>query len=227
MSTMNYQTVFWDIGGVIIELPSIREGYARFIDELATEHGLDPDDALERWKTALGDHFKGREGNRYRLARVGYEKATEALLEDPPSDWRSRFDTAIDESIRPEDGAVETITSLSSSGIGLAIVSDVDTPEADRMLGKFGVRDSFDHVTTSEAIGYTKPDERMFRDALGGMDADPERTLMIGDRYEHDIAGAAELGIQTVGYGEDAWGPKADYEIEDIRAVLDIVGIDG
>jgi putative hydrolase of the HAD superfamily len=226
MSKMNYQTVFWDIGGVIVELASIRAGYARFIDEVATEHGLDPDDALERWKTTLGDHFRGREGNHYRLARVGYEKAIKALLDDPPSDWQSRFDTAIDEAIRPEDGAVETIKALSSSGIGLAIVSDVDTPEADRMLGEFGVRDHFEHVTTSEAIGYTKPDERMFQDALGGMDADPEQTLMIGDRYDHDIAGAAELGIQTVGYEEDAWGPKADYEIDEIRAVLDIVGID-
>jgi putative hydrolase of the HAD superfamily len=226
MSETNYQTVFWDIGGVIVELASIRAGYAKFIDELATEHGLDPDDALERWKTALGDHFRGREGNTYRLAREGYAKATEALLDDPPSDWQSRFNTAIDEAIRPEDGAVETIKTLSASGIRLAIVSDVDTPEADRMLGEFGVRDHFEHVTTSEAIGYTKPDDRMFQDAIEGMDADPEQTLMIGDRYDHDIAGAAELGIQTVGYGKDAWGPKADYEIDEIRAVLDIVGID-
>lgn len=221
------RTVFWDIGGVIVELASIRTGYAAFVDGLAAEYGFDPEDALESWKTTLGDHFRGREGNRYRLARDGYAKATAELFDgDPPADWDSRLEAALEEALEPKPAAVETIATLSASGFGLAIVSDVDTPEARSMLDTLGVWDHFDHVTTSEAIGYTKPDERMFRDALGATDADPERTVMIGDRYDHDIVGAAALGIETVGYGPDAWGPKADHEIDDLRDVLGIVGVD-
>lgn len=222
------RTVLWDIGGVIVKLASIRAGYAGFIHELAAEGGLDPDDALEEWKTVLGDHFRGREGNRYRLAREGYAKATAALFDgDPPADWRSRLEASIENALRPKDGVVETITALSSSEVGLAIVSDIDTPEARLMLETLGVHDHFDHVTTSEAIGYTKPDERMFRDALEATDADPARTVMVGDRYDHDIAGAAALGIETIGYGPDARGPNADHEIDDLHDVLEIVGVDG
>ena len=228
MTECDPRTVLWDIGGVIVELASIRAGYAAFVDELAAESSLDSDDALEAWKTTLGDHFRGREGNQYRLAREGYAKATTALFDgNPPADWRSRLEASVKDALRPKDGAIETITALSSSGVGLAIVSDIDTPEAHLMLETLGVRDHFDHVTTSEAIGYTKPDERMFRDALEATTADPARTVMIGDRYDHDISGAAALGIETVGYGPDAQGPKADHEIEDLRDVLEIVGVDG
>jgi putative hydrolase of the HAD superfamily len=228
MTDREPRTVLWDIGGVIVELASIRAGYAAFVDELAAEAGLDPDDALEAWKTTLGDHFRGGEGNRYRLAREGYAKATAALFEDdPPADWRSRLEASIRSALQPKDGSVETIAALSSSGIGLAIVSDIDTPEARLMLDTLGIREHFDHVTTSEAIGYTKPDARMFRDALEATDADPARTVMIGDRYDHDIAGAAKLGIETIGYGPDARGPNADHEIDGLRDVLEIVGVDG
>lgn len=221
------RTVLWDVGGVIVELASIRAGYAAFVDELAADHGLDADDALERWKSTLGEHFRGRDGLRYRLARDGYEKATAALFDgEPPTDWASRLEATTREALRPKPGAVETISALSSSGFGLAIVSDIDTPEADLMLETLGVRDHFDHVTTSEAVGYTKPDERMFRDALEAVDADPARTVMIGDRYDHDIAGAAALGIETVAYGEDARGPEADHEIDDLSELLEIVGVE-
>lgn len=220
------RTVLFDIGGVIVDLASIRAGYAEFVGELAATHGLD-DDAFERWKSTLGDHFRGREGDRYRLARVGYRKATASLFDgDPPEGWESELEAAVEAALRPEDGALGTIEALSEAGVGLAVVSDIDTPEAERMLGALGVRSRFEHVTTSEAIGFTKPDERMFRDALAAMDADPSEALMIGDRYDHDVVGAAALGIETVGYGPDAHGPETDHEIDGLREVLGIVGVD-
>ena len=220
-------TVLWDIGGVIVDLASIRAGYTAFVEGLAADHGFDPEDALERWKATLGDHFRDRKGNRYRLAREGYAKATATLFDgEPPPEWESRLEAAIEETVEPEAGAVETIAALSSAEFELAIVSDIDTPEARLLLDTLGVRDHFDHVTTSEAVGYTKPDERMFLDAIEATDADTSRSVMIGDRYDHDVVGAAELGIETIGYGPDAQGPKADHEIEDLREVPGIVGFD-
>lgn len=225
-SGRDYDAVFWDIGGVIVELKSVREGYAAFVAELAAEHDLDLDAALDTWKSALGEHFKGREGTEYRTARAGYEKATAALFDgDPPDDWEETFAEATDATLRAEDGAVETIETLADAGVTQAIVSDIDAREAENMLETFGVRECFDHVTTSEEVGHTKPDERMFRDALEATGADPGRTLMVGDRHTHDVAGAAALGIGTAGYGEDGWGPEADHEIADLRELLDVVGV--
>lgn len=221
-----YDTVFWDIGGVIVELASVREGYAAFVAEMAAAHGLDPEAALETWKSALGEYFRAAEGTEYRPAREGYRRATAALFDgDPPDGWEQRFENATTETLRAEDGAIETVEALRAAGVQQAIVSDIDTAEAEDMLASFGIEDCFAHVTTSEALGVTKPDERMFRDAIEGSGADPAQTLMIGDRHSHDVVGAAELGIDTAGYGEDGWGPRADYEIDDLRTVLEVVGV--
>ena len=227
-SGRRYEAVFWDIGGVIVELASVREGYAAFVAELADERGLDAESALETWKTALGEHFRGRDGTEYRTAREGYRKATAALFDgEPPDGWRDCLDRATSATLRTEPGAVETIERLADAGLEQAIVSDIDTREAEDMLASFGVREHFDHVTTSEAVGHTKPDERVFRDALSATGADPGDVLMVGDRYDHDVAGAAAVGIDAVGYGEDAWGPEATCEITDLRKLLDVVDFRG
>lgn len=223
---MEYSAVFWDIGGVIVELKSIREGYARFVEELADEHGLDSEEALEIWREALGDHFRDRDGTEYRIAREGYRKATEALLEEPPKKWRERFNRCLAETLRTEPRAVETIQALDDAGHYLGIVSDIDEPEAHEILERFGVRACFDDVTTSEAVGYTKPDAKMFETALAKADIDPDRGLMVGDRYRHDIEAAAEHGLDTVAYGKDSDGPASDYRIEDLGELLSIVGLD-
>jgi putative hydrolase of the HAD superfamily len=225
--TRRYDTVFWDIGGVIVELASVREGYAAFVTELAAEYELDPETALEDWKSALGEHFRGREGTEYRTAREGYAKATAALFEgDPPEEWRETFETATAATLRAEDGAIETIETLADADVEQVIVSDIDTREAENMLDSFGIRECFTHLTTSEAVGYTKPDERMFRDALEATDVRPGRTVMVGDRHSHDVAGASALGIAAAGYGEEGWGPNADHELDDLRELLAIVGVD-
>ena len=221
-----YDTVFWDIGGVIVELASVREGYAAFVAELADEHGMDPDDALDDWKSVLGEHFRGREGTAYRTASEGYRKATAALFEgDPPADWQTTFDRSTAATLRAEDDAIETIETLADAGIEQAIVSDIDTREAENMLDSFGIRECFAHVTTSEAVGYTKPDERMFRDALDATQAALDRTVMVGDRHSHDIAGASAVGLDAAGYGEEGWGPKADHELESLEELLAVVGV--
>ena len=235
MTDTAYEGVLWDIGGVVVELKSIRDGYAAFVGELADEHGLDTERALEAWKGDLGDYFAGTDGSEYRTAREGYVRATESLLEgvaDPPEfeAWWSRFRETAAENVRTEPGTVEVIEALDEAGVYLGVLSDVDTEEALNMFESFGIRERFDHVTTSEEVGYRKPDRRMFETAIERLrDAgiDPARTLMVGDRYRHDVEGAREAGLVPVGYGEDAHGPAAEYEIRDLRELLDIVGVPG
>ena len=233
MTDTEWEGVLWDIGGVIVELASIREGYAEFVGGLAEEHGLDPETALEAWKDELGAHFAGTEGSEYRKAREGYVRATESLLadlEDPPEfeEWWPRFREIAAESVRPKPGAVDVIRALDEAGLYLGVLSDVDTEEALAMFEAFGIRERFEHVTTSEEVGYRKPDPRMFetaKDRLRGAGVDPARTLMVGDRYRHDVEGAREAGLVPVAYGDDAAGPAAEFEIRDLRELLDIVDV--
>ncbi|MFB6118506.1 HAD family hydrolase [Halosegnis sp.] len=222
---MSYDAVFFDLGGVVVELKSIREGYALFVDRLGDEYDLPPD-ALDRWKSALGDYFTGREGTSYRTAREGYRVATEALFDGSPPpepEWRPLLEAASAETSRPVDGAVETIRAVAAEEVHVGVVSDIDEPEAHDLLARFGVADCFDAVTTSEAVGHTKPDPQMYEAALEKWGGDPARAVMVGDRYDHDVAGAVDAGLDAVAYGPDARGPKATYEIDDLRELPAIV----
>ena len=221
-----WDAVFWDIGGVILELESVQAAHAAFVEELVEEHDLElsVEEAVDAWRTAVGDHFRKREGTEFQSAREAYAVGVEALVgEDLPRErWEPDFERHVESSIEPIPGAVETIRELARRDIHVGVVSDVDDDAGKEMLESFGVREHFDSITTSEEVGRTKPDPAMFETALEKADADPERSLMIGDRYDHDVKGADEMEINGVAFGAED-GPAAAYRIESLEEVLEIV----
>ncbi len=215
---------FFDIGGVILDAESVRDAHERFIADLCEEHDLDvpPEQALKTWRTELGAYFNERQGTEFRAAREGYRRAMAAIAEIPEDEWRPIFERALEKSLKPNPGAVETLDRLAERDLHLGVISDVDTDEGLRILDAFGVREQFDSITTSEMVGKTKPDPAMFETALDGAGVAAGESLMIGDRYRHDIEGAKQAGMQTAAYrAED--GLAVDYRLDDLCDVLDIV----
>jgi len=71
-----------------------------------------------------------------------------------------------------------------------------------------------------------KPSQLPFQAALRKLSLKAEECLMVGDRPERDIKGAQSLGMLTcfARYGNGSHGISgADYEIDDIDKLLDIV----
>ncbi|HET7324029.1 MAG TPA: HAD family hydrolase [Halococcus sp.] len=229
MDSTEHEAVFWDIGGVILDLDSVRAGHRAFVGALADEHDLDEEPALETWRDELGTHFTDREGTEFRSARVGYHRAVEAMVgrEIPEDEWLPAFERATSETLEPVDGVAETIRWLDGR-IHQGVVSDIDTWEGERLLSLFGVAEHLDAVTTSEEVGRTKPDPAMFETALEKAGVAPERALMVGDRYKNDMEGAAQVGIHTVAFDgsaaeADPGDAAVDYRIEDPLEILGIV----
>ena len=240
-----WDAVFFDIGGVIVSLPSIRAGYVDYVEQFAAERGLDPEWALDAWRDRLGEHFRAAEGREYRSAMAGYRTAFQHIVEGDleESVWRPEFERTLRAARELEPNAAETIWGLDDAGLYLGIISDIDTAEARRMLEDQGFDTAFEGITTSQAVGYKKPDDRMFGDALSktaGHGVDPGRSLMVGDRYEHDMQGGTEAGLWTVAYGgtaaENAGTPDenhrvddeyVDFAVDDLADILEIVGVDG
>ncbi len=77
------------------------------------------------------------------------------------------------------------------------ITNGFDETQAQKMssskIDKF-----FNHIVTSESIGFKKPDARIFEFALQTAGALPEHSLMVGDNMETDIAGAKAMGMDQV-----------------------------
>ncbi|MFA6468424.1 MAG: TIGR02253 family HAD-type hydrolase [Bacteroidota bacterium] len=120
-----------------------------------------------------------------------------------------------------------TLMNLLKMGMKLGVVSDAPAKEAWLRLTYLNLHHLFDHIVTFEDTGKRKPDPAPFEKILSLLQVDPKNALMIGDWAERDMVGAAKVGMKTVfaRYG-DTFGTvetNADYEVNDIAELLDIV----
>lgn len=220
-----WEAIFWDVGGVILSLPSVQRAHASFVEALCAEHDCATEgDPLERWRSVVGAYFADREECSFRPAREAYARGVEEIVAGPieESAWRPLFETALEDAIEPNPGAVATVRELAATDLHVGIVSDVDDDEGRRILDRFDLLDVVDSVTTSEAVGHTKPHPAMFETALETAGVPAARSLMIGDRYRNDMEGASDVGMATIAYGAED-GPAVDYRVEELPAVLAIV----
>ncbi|MFH1380507.1 MAG: HAD-IA family hydrolase [bacterium] len=139
---------------------------------------------------------------------VGYKRAKELALSPYPH-------------------ATMVLNKLARSGIHLAIVSDAPRLQAWTRITSLGLQHAFDYVVAFEDTGEKKPSPKPFAKAMNHFKVNPEETLMIGDWAERDMVGAKNLGIRTAfaRYGDefDTKDPGADYELNDISEILEIV----
>lgn len=116
---------------------------------------------------------------------------------------------------------------LVKRGLRLAVVSDAPRLQAWLRLCQLKLHLFFDVVITYDDTKKRKPDPEPFVRALEILKVNYHETIMVGDWAERDIIGANSLGMKTVfaRYGDrfDTENSGADYEINDILELLDIV----
>jgi putative hydrolase of the HAD superfamily len=76
----------------------------------------------------------------------------------------------------------------------------------------------FKETITSECIGITKPNTKIFQYALLKAEAEIDESIMIGDNLETDILGAKKTGMDAIYYNplEKAHQTDVNYEIKDL-----------
>jgi FMN phosphatase YigB (HAD superfamily) len=65
-------------------------------------------------------------------------------------------------------------------------------------IAQLGIGDYFPHVFIEGEQGIGKPESEVFQRAAAAMNLPPDRLLMVGNSYHHDILGAIEQGWRTV-----------------------------
>jgi len=128
--------------------------------------------------------------------------------------------------LEPYPNADYVLLKLKGRGIKLAILSDAPRLKAWVRLASMKISNYFDVVITFDDTNEHKPSKLPFEAALKKLKLKPEECLMVGDWPERDIKGANAVGMKTcfARYGN----PKikktdADYEISNIKVLLDIV----
>ena len=222
------EAVFWDIGGVILRMESVRTAHREFVERLCAEYPAtaDSDTGLERWRDVLGTYFSEREGTAFRPAREGYRRAIDEILtvSHKETEWELLFREIRNEQVKPNPDAIAAIEDLADAPLHQGVISDVDDDEGEQLLRTFGVWDAMDSYTASEAVGRTKPDPAMFETALREAEVKPAQAVMVGDRYEHDMDGGTRAGLWTVAYGAED-GPAVDIALDDLRELPDWLGV--
>ena len=128
--------------------------------------------------------------------------------------------------LEPYPHVSEVLFELKRKGIRLAIVSDAPRLKAWIRLVSMKINHLFDIVVTFEDTKEFKPSIKPFQVAFKKLGLKSHECLMVGDRPERDIKGAKKLGMLTcfAKYGNPkASGSGADYEINDIKELLEIV----
>ena len=128
--------------------------------------------------------------------------------------------------LEPYPHVAEVLFELKKRRIKLAIVSDAPRLKAWIRLVSMKINHLFDVVVTFEDTEEFKPSVKPFKVAFKKLNVKAQQCLMVGDRPERDIQGAKKLGMATcfAKYGNpSAEGNEADYVINDIKELLEIV----
>lgn len=93
-----------------------------------------------------------------------------------------------------ENNVRENLLKLKQKGFSLAVMTNGFLKYQQPVLEALHIFDVFDKVITPDQVGYAKPNIAMFEAA--GLDGGI--TAHIGDRIDHDVCPANELGITSV-----------------------------
>jgi len=119
----------------------------------------------------------------------------------------------------PED-VLETLQELRSRGLLLGIGSSSKNTKL--ILSRLGLADFFDAVADGTEISHSKPDPEAFLLAAEKLGVSPAEALVVEDA-DAGIEAAKAGGFVAAGIAAAAGHPAADYAINEIQTLLDII----
>ena len=139
---------------------------------------------------------------------------TDAEVEEVVRKYREYFATKglLENEVYP--GIMDMLSKLDSQGINMAIATSKATVYAVRIAEHFGFAKYFDVIMGSELDGSRSRKSEVIQAVLDNL-ISAEKIIMIGDR-EHDIIGAKETGVASVGV---TWGYGTRQELEAAGAI--------
>ena len=103
------------------------------------------------------------------------------------------------EKSKPYPDALELIELLSEKNIRMGIVSNGDHETIINRLQKAKIENQFEFIIAPcHEMPLTKPDSKIFNEALSRIDSMASETIFIGDSPSADIAGANRMGMFSI-----------------------------
>lgn len=100
------------------------------------------------------------------------------------------------EALEPYADTSSTLAALSARDIRLGVVSNIGW-DIRECFARHGLDHYIDAFVLSYEVGFVKPDVQIWRTALDALEAQPDRTLMVGDHPSGD-GGSVAAGIPAL-----------------------------
>ncbi len=204
----NYDLIVFDWDGTVMDSTAV---IVKSIQEAARDLGLPvPADAIASHVIGLGL------GDALAIAVPGMSKAEHPrLVERYVAHWRAHENDLILFS-----GMRELLVQLKGRDHALAVATGKSRAGLDRALAQGGIGHLFDATRCADET-HSKPHPQMLYDLMERLDAEPARTLMIGDTtHDSQMAHNAGADALSVTYGAH---PRAQLETLNPKAVLESV----
>lgn len=121
------------------------------------------------------------------------------------------------------EGTHELLTYLKSK-YQLHIITNGFNEVQHAKLVNSGIKKYFDHIITSESVGFKKPNPKVFEFALNLANAKKKESVMIGDSWEADIMGGKKYGMHTIycNFGNEIVGDSIE-SVTDLSQIMKIL----
>lgn len=205
----------------------------------------------QKYPELLGVRFEGLENRYQELLETWHQKFLEGHIDleesrlrrwaillsenipcEIPDEWAAEaadaFMRAYQDAYRPVPGALDLLNQLAANNCRVGIVTNHTLLEQTTKLDRIGIARYVETLVVPEAIGFSKPDPRIFEAALTELGGTPERSVMIGDSWTSDIMGARKLGLHAIWlnrYGHTCPEPNSASEVTSLEPVDRVLGL--
>lgn len=226
------KAILWDIDGTLLnfkeaEKYAIRACFAKFglgecTDEMLREYSEINDvywRGLEQGKFTKPQVLVGRFEDFF--GRHGIDVSTAPAFND-------EYQLRLGDTVCFCEHALETVQAFRGRILQYAVTNGTKAAQ-DRKLANSGLDKLLDGIFISEEIGIEKPMKGFFDTVFREIgEYRKDEVLIVGDSLTSDIQGGDNAGILTCWYNpegkEKSENLRIDYEIRDLKQVLEIVG---
>lgn len=202
------EAVFFDLDGTLIDYAMSREtGYLTAVKEYANFIGSPDINAIVAGIVIKADWFWSDESRNAKW-RKNVPEARREIVRMVFSDLGIHLDRIAikiadrcseirEQTISLISGAVETLSSMKSLRIKLALITNGGKERQREKIVRFGLESMFDSIFVEEEVGFAKPDIRIYELALKALKIQrPENAWMVGDNITWDVIAPQKIGIK-------------------------------
>lgn len=193
---MKYKAVIFDLFGTLVDMFPLAE-YHSTLSEMASILAVSSEDFTRLWLETVNERFTGVfstiESNIEHIGQILAIPLEDSHITEAVR-IRCQFTRRM---FKPRPDTIETLIQFKEVGCKTGLVSDCSSEVPD-LWPNTPFISLVDAPIFSCAVGFTKPDPRIYRLVCKRLAVMPQDCLYIGDGGSNELTGASQMGMHTV-----------------------------